>query len=106
MVAWPPDTYRSDEHPTRQQERTLAVQAARWGGAEIRPTRLFLWLGDRLAGREWVVPLGSRPRLLQAPRRRRHVELFGCQFSYLGNPALTLTMFLLQGARSLLVRGR
>jgi hypothetical protein len=105
-VAWPPDTYRADEAPSRHEERALSVQAARLGGAEIRPTRMFVWAGDRLYGREWIVSLGPKPRLLQVARRRRHLELLGCQISYLGNPAVTVTLFLAQGMRRLVSGSR
>jgi hypothetical protein len=106
LVAWPPDTYRTDEEPCRHQERALTVQASRWGGAEIRPTRVFLWVGERVEGRERIVPLGSRPRLLQVARRRRHLELLGCRISYLGNPAVTLTLFMAQSVRTLVAGAR
>jgi len=105
-MVWPPDTYRIDEEPSTHQERTLALQASRWGGTEIRPTRVFLWLGERTHGQERIVTLGSRPRLLRIPRRRRHVELLGCRVSYLGNPAVTLGLFVAQAVRGLFGRGR
>jgi hypothetical protein len=103
---WTPDTYRVDEEPTRLQERAFAVQALRFGGTEIRPTRLFVWLGERGSGKEWILPLGSKPRLLRAPRRRRHVELAGCQISYLGNPALTVVLCTYQAVRRMVRRPR
>jgi hypothetical protein len=103
-LPWTPDTYRVDEEPTRLQERALAVQALRFGGTEIRPTRLFVWLGQRGSGQEWVLSLGSRPRLLRAPRRRRHFALAGCQISCLGNPAVTVVLCAYQAVRRM-VRG-
>ena len=105
-MVWPPDTYRSDEEPSRHQERTIALQVSRWGGTEIRPTRVFLWLGERMQGQERMLALGARPRLLRIPRRRRHVEFLGCRVSYLGNPAMTLGLFVAQAVRGLLGGGR
>jgi hypothetical protein len=105
-MVWPPDTYRTDEEPSTYQERAFALQASRWGGTEIRPTRVFLWLGDRTQGQERILALGARPRLLRTPRRRRHVEILGCRVSYLGNPAVTLGLFMAQAVRGLIVGGR
>ena len=82
--------YRVDEVATRGHERALAVTAGPWGGAEIRPTRLFVWLGPRDRGHELVLPTGLQPRLLRAGRHRRHLRLGGCQITFLGNPLLTL----------------
>ena len=85
--------------PSRNQERTLQLNAGHWGGAEIRPTRVFLWWGSREDGHERVLPLGLRPRLLQTPRRRRHLEIAGCQVSFLGNPAVTMGLFAINALR-------
>ncbi|MCL5942264.1 MAG: hypothetical protein M1325_01860 [Actinobacteria bacterium] len=85
--------YAVEETATRHQERALILSAGRWGGAEIRPTRVFLWLGPHDPDRERVLPLGLEPRLLRVPRRRRHLEVGSCRVSFLGNPAVTLTLF-------------
>jgi hypothetical protein len=105
-MVWPPDTYRTDEEPSTYQERALALQVSRWGGTEIRPTRVFLWLGGRERGQERILALGASPRLLRIPRRRRHLEFLGCRVSYLGNPAVTLGLFLAHAVRGLLGGGR
>jgi len=91
--------YVVEEVPSRHQERAL-VMAGRWGGGEVRPTRLFVWLGERGAGREWIVPLGRQPRLLRFARRRRHLRLAGLRVSYLGNPAVTCALFAYELVRS------
>lgn len=85
---------RSDEVPTQFHERMLTLTAGRWGGLEVRPSRVFLWLGARQAGREWLVPLADKPRLLRRPRLRRHLSLGSrVDVSYLGNPAATFALF-------------
>ncbi|MHB1345136.1 MAG: hypothetical protein ACYCX3_12375 [Thermoleophilia bacterium] len=91
--------YRVDEAAVRDQERALALTAGRLGGAELRPTRVFVWLGDRVGGREWVLPMGPEPRLLRASRRRRHLDLGACHLSFLGNPAVTVGLLVYHVAR-------
>jgi hypothetical protein len=91
--------YRADEQPVRQQERALSLSAGS-GGVEVRPTRIFLWVGTRESGRQWIYPLGMEPQLLRTPRRRRHIELGSWQVSFLGNPAWTLVLFAVRLARS------
>ncbi|MHB9150977.1 MAG: hypothetical protein ACYC33_13035 [Thermoleophilia bacterium] len=94
-----PERYSVDEIAVRDQERALAVTAGRLGGAEIRPTRVFLWLGTRTAGRERMISMGSQPRLLRSCRRR-HLDLGPCQVSFLGNPVLTLGLFAVKAVRN------
>ncbi len=97
--------YRVDEAAVRDQERALALTAGRLGGAELRPTRVFVWLGDRVSGREWVLPMGPEPRLLRASRRRRHLDLGACHLSFLGNPAVTVGLLAYHVARKAGRRG-
>lgn len=97
--------YRVDEVAVRDQERALALTAGRLGGAELRPTRVFVWLGDRVGGREWVLPMGSEPRLLRASRRRRHLDLGACHLSFLGNPAVTVALLAYHATRKATGRG-
>ena len=98
---------RTDHTPTQFHERTLIVSSERWGGLELRPTRLFVWISAREAGHEWLLPLGSEPRLLRRPRRRRHLTLARrVELSYLGNPVLTLTQFSYLVARRVLATRR
>ena len=91
--------YRVEEVLTRGQERGLSVTVGRWGGAELRPTRVFVWLGDRDLGHERVLPTGLEPRLLRGARRRRHLRLGSCHIAFLGNPAATLGLLGLNVAR-------
>jgi len=93
-----PERYRVDEIAVRHHERALAVTAGRLGGAEIRPTRIFLWLGTRAAGRERMISMDSQPRLLRSCRRR-HLDLGACHVSFLGNPVLTLGLFAVKAVR-------
>lgn len=90
--------YRVDEVPTQGQERGLSV-TARWVGVELRPTRVFMWLGSRSQGHERVLPTGLEPRLLRSAHRRRHLTIGTCHIAFLGNPALTLGLLGLNVAR-------
>ena len=97
---------KKDEEPTRHEERGIALRLGAWGGADVRPTRLFLWVGEREAGQEWLLPLGRSPRLLRRPRRRRHLTVrHRWEVSYLGNPFITAGMFA-YGFGRLLLGGR
>ncbi len=58
-------------------------------GADIRPTRIFLWLGRGHAER--VIALGGAPRPLLRPRPQRALSLGPVRLWTLGSPALTLT---------------
>jgi hypothetical protein len=91
--------YRVDEVPTQGRERGLSVTAGRWVGVEVRPTRVFVWLGSRSQGHERVLPVGLEPRLLRSARRRRHLNIGTCHIAFLGNPALTLGLLGLNVAR-------
>lgn len=91
--------YHVEEVVTRGQEQGLSVTVGRWGGAELRPTRVFVWLGNRGLGYERVLPTGLEPRLLRGARRRRHLRLGACHIAFLGNPAVTLGLLGLNVAR-------
>ena len=99
-----PRSYFVEEVPTRYQERALVVDAGGWGGAEFRPTRMFLWLGDRDLGHTRVLPLDAQPRLMRLARRRRHVQVGAVRLSYLGNPLVTMVLFASRLVRSRLTR--
>jgi hypothetical protein len=86
-------SFSIEQVATRHQERTFVVDAGAWGGAEFRPTRLFLWLGDRDLGHTRILPLHTQPKLLRMPRRRRHLQLGAVRMSYLGNPLVTMVLF-------------
>jgi len=91
------EAYRRDEISVRHRERTLAL-FTRIGGAEIRPTRAFVWVG-RDRQRQRIFALGLTPRVSGRARRRRHVDIRGWQVSYLGNPAATVALFAYNLAR-------
>jgi hypothetical protein len=76
----------------RGRERELEIQLGSLGGLELRPTRLFLWLGDQRSGRERVVSLGSAPRSLMIPRRERELRAGAVRVRSLGNPLLTVAL--------------
>ena len=71
-------------------ERQLSIQAGSLFGVDLRPSRLFLWLGDERRGQERVVSLDRPPKVLRGQPRRRFLKLGAAEISYLGNPAVTL----------------
>jgi hypothetical protein len=73
-------------------ERQLSIQAGSLFGVDLRPSRLFLWLGEERRGQERVVSLDRPPRVLRGQPRRRFLRLGAAEISYLGNPAVTLTL--------------
>jgi len=73
-------------------ERQLSIQAGSLFGVDLRPSRLFLWLGDERRGQERVVSLDRPPRVLRGQPRRRFLRVGPAEISYLGNPAVTLTL--------------
>lgn len=84
--------YQVDETATRGQERAFSVTVGDWGGTEIRPTRVFMWIGPRERGVQRLLTTGRQPRLLRGARRRRHLHVRGLWLSYLGNPLVTLVL--------------
>jgi hypothetical protein len=74
------------------QERQLSVQAGSLFGVDLRPSRLFLWPGEERQGQERLVSLDQPPRVLRGQPRRRFLRLGPAEISYLGNPAVTLTL--------------
>ncbi len=74
------------------QERSFSLQAGPLFGVDLRPSRLFLWLGDERRGQEKVVSLDRPPRVLRGQPRRRFLRVGGAEISYLGNPAVTLSI--------------
>ena len=58
-------------------------------GVDVRPTRLFVWLGPRRRG-ERILALGTAPRISRRPRRRREIVAGPVRVSALGNPIVTL----------------
>jgi hypothetical protein len=73
-------------------ERQLSIQAGPLFGVDLRPSRLFLWLGDERRGQERVVSLDRPPKVLRGQPRRRFLKLGAAEISYLGNPVVTLTL--------------
>lgn len=72
----------------RGHERNVAVQVGPLFGIDIRPTRVFVWLGRGLIER--VLPLGGTPRPVAADRRQRTIRLGPVRLWSLGNPGVTL----------------
>jgi hypothetical protein len=81
---------RTAEQPEKGLERQVTVQAGSLFGLDLRPSRLFFWLGDRHDHEPFIVSLDRRPRVLRFARQRRFVHLGGGQVSYLGNPLVTM----------------
>jgi hypothetical protein len=83
---------RTAEQPEKGLERQVTVQAGGLFGVDLRPSRLFFWLGRRDDHEPYIVSLERKPRVLRYPRQRRFLHLGGGQVSYLGNPLVTLTL--------------
>jgi hypothetical protein len=76
----------------RNVERSVEVQVGGLGGFDLRPTRFFVWTGSDRSGQERVVSLGSPPRNLRIPRRRRELRAGGVRVTSLGNPLMTVAL--------------
>jgi hypothetical protein len=76
----------------RGRERELEVQVGALGGFELRPTRMFVWLGEERDQRQRIVSLGSAPRSLMIPRREREVLAGNLRVRSLGNPFMTVAL--------------
>jgi hypothetical protein len=82
---------RSDVR-VRGRERELEVQIGALGGFELRPTRMFVWLGEERDQRQRIVSLGSAPRSLRIPRREREMLAGNLRVRSLGNPLMTVAL--------------
>jgi hypothetical protein len=82
---------RSDVR-VRGRERELEVQVGALGGFELRPTRMFVWLGEERDQRQRIVSLGSAPRSLMIPRREREMLAGNLRVRSLGNPLMTVAL--------------
>ena len=71
------------------EERSVEVQVGGLFGIDLRPTRLFVWLGPRRRG-ERILWLGAQPRISSTPRRRHEMTAGPVRVSALGNPIVTL----------------
>lgn len=69
-------------------ERNVAVQVGPLFGVDVRPTRIFVWLGRGFFER--VIPLGGTPKPLAKHRRQRAVRLGPLRLWSLGNPGATI----------------
>lgn len=76
----------------RGREREFEIQLGSLGGFELRPTRLFVWLGQDRTGRERLVSLGRAPRSLMIPRRERELRAGAVRVRSLGNPLMTIAL--------------
>jgi hypothetical protein len=81
---------RTAERPEKGQERQVTVQAGDFFGFDLRPSRIFFWLGRGRDEQTRIASLDRKPRVLRYPRQRRFVHIGGGQVSYLGNPLVTL----------------
>jgi hypothetical protein len=84
----------SEKKPKRVRgvERSVQVQVGELGGFDLRPTRFFVWTGEREEGNERVLPLGSAPRSLLVPRRPRELDAGPVHVRTLGNPVMTVAL--------------
>ena len=82
-------------------ERSLEIQVGSLGGVDLRPTRCFVWIGSERAGGERLVSLGSAPRSLLVPRRRRELRAGAVRVTSLGNPLMTIALAGVHATRKL-----
>ena len=82
-------------------ERSLEIQLGPLGGIDLRPTRVFVWVGGEREGRQRILPLGSAPRNLRIPRRERELQAGAVQIRSLGNPLMTIALAGVQAARQI-----
>jgi hypothetical protein len=82
-------------------ERSLQVEIKGLGGLELRPTRLFVWGGEERGASERILPLGSAPRTLTIPRRRRERQAGAVELTTLGNPLMTIALAGVHAAKAL-----
>ena len=73
-------------------ERQIVLQVGPLVGIDVRPSRLFVWVGGERTDSERIVSLDKAPRVLRRARPRRYLQLPGLEVSYLGNPAVTLAL--------------
>jgi hypothetical protein len=83
----------------RNVERSVEIQIGGLGGLDVRPTRFFVWAGSARGGQERVVSLGSAPRNLRIPRRRREIRAGSVRVTALGNPLMTIALAGVHAAR-------
>lgn len=81
------------------QERQLTVQVGPLLGFDVRPSRMFFWLGSERDRGQRIVSLGRPPRVLRRPQQRRFVRAGHTEVSYLGNPVVTVGLSLARGLR-------
>ena len=82
-------------------ERSLQIEIRGLGGLELRPTRLFVWGGEAREASERILPLGSAPRPLTIPRRRRERQAGAVELTTLGNPIMTIALAGVHAAKAL-----
>ena len=73
-------------------ERSLQVEVRGLGGFELRPTRSSSGAARSGGPTERILPLGSAPRSLTIPRRRRERQAGAVELTTLGNPVLTIAL--------------
>jgi hypothetical protein len=87
-------------------ERRVTVQVGRWFGVDLRPSRTFVWAGERGLGLERVVSFGRRPRLLRAGRLPRRMRVGSAEVTYLGSPVVTVPLAAYEATRLALAARR
>jgi hypothetical protein len=97
------DAERPETKPERIRgvERSLQIEVRGLGGLELRPTRLFVWGGEEREASERILPLGSAPRTLTIPRRRRERQTGAVELTTLGNPLMTIALAGVHAAKAL-----
>ena len=91
---------RESPAKVRGVERSLEVQLGPLGGFDVRPTRLFVWVGEAREEQR-IVSLGPAPRSLRIPRRERELRAGAVRVRSLGNPLMTVALAGVHTARKL-----
>lgn len=78
--------------PNAAAERRLAVQVGVLFGVDVRPSRVFVWLGGRRPGEEAILPLGGAPALPRRPLAEKTTHIGPLEVTYAGSPAVTLPL--------------
>ncbi len=85
--------------PSTARERRIAVQVGTLFGLDVRPSRTFIWLGDRRAGEETIVSFGGPPSVPRRALEEHTTHVGAAEITYAGNPAVTVPLSAYRAAR-------
>ena len=85
--------------PSTARERRVALQVGTLFGLDVRPSRTFVWLGDRRAGEETIVSLGGPPSVPRRALEEHTAHVGATEITYAGNPVVTVPLSAYRAAR-------